>query len=78
MAPNLQQPNGFGDDYFAHTGVSQFKKLWIVVETPRNRSEINRNRFVPVCGLRPGHFGLDVVWFWGRIRSQIGDFPPDS
>jgi hypothetical protein len=33
-------------------------KLWIVVETPSNRSEIYRNRSVPVCGHRPGLFGL--------------------
>ncbi len=39
----------------------------IVVETPRSRSEIDRDRFVPVCGHRPGHFWLGFVWFWGRF-----------
>ncbi len=29
-------------------------------ETPHNRPENDRNRFVPVSGHRPGHFGLGV------------------
>jgi hypothetical protein len=49
-----------------------------MVETPRNRTEIDRNRFVPICGHRPGHFGLGFVWLGGRFEPQIGDFRPDS
>ncbi len=52
--------------------------FWILVETPRNRPEIDRNRFVPVCGRRPGNFGLGVVSFGGRFGSQIDDSRPDS
>ncbi len=43
-----------------------------------NRSEIVRNRFVPVCGHRPGHFGRGFVRFWSRFGSQIDDFRPHS
>ncbi len=57
-------------------------KNWIVVETHGNLFEIDRNRFVPVCGNRPDIFGLvpsglgaDVgpkSTIFGRILKQIG------
>ncbi len=37
-------------------------KSWVVVETPRNRTEIDRNRFVPVCGQA----------FWAWLRPVLG------
>ncbi len=40
---------------------------WIVVETRRNRSEPDRNRFAPVCGRRPRSFWIWFVPFWGRF-----------
>ncbi len=33
-------------------------KFWIEAETPQNPSEIDRDRFVPVCGNRPVILGL--------------------
>ncbi len=48
----------------------------IVVATSQNRPNIDRNRFVPVCGHRPGHFGIGFVRFLGRFGSN--DFRPDS
>ena len=45
-------------------------KLWIVVEAPRNRSEIDRNRFVPVCGHCPGHFWLGFVRFGADLDPK--------
>jgi hypothetical protein len=35
---------------YTRLGYLAVYKFWIVVETPRNRSDIDRNRFVPVCG----------------------------
>ncbi len=52
-------------------------KFWIVVETPRNRSDIDRNRFEPVCGHRPGPLWLGFVRFVGRFGFQLDDFRPD-
>ncbi len=49
-------------------------QFWIVVETPRNRSKLDRNWFLPVCGHRPVHFWLGFVRFGGRFGSQIDDF----
>ncbi len=48
-------------------------KFWIVAETLRSRSEINRNRFVPVCGQHPEHYWLGFIRFWGRFGTHIDD-----
>ncbi len=38
-----------------------FYKNRIVIEAPRNRARIVRNRCVPVCGHRVGYFGLGLA-----------------
>ncbi len=53
-------------------------KFWIVVETPLNRSEIERTRFGPICGHHPGHFGLGLVRFGGRFGAGLESFGPHS
>ncbi len=58
--------------------LSRSLKVWIVVETHRKGSEIDRNRCVSVCGHRPGHFGLGFVGFGDRFGPQIVDFRPGS
>jgi hypothetical protein len=49
-------------------------KLWIVAETPRNLSEVDRNRFVPGCGHRTGHYWLGSVRSGGRFGLQSDVF----
>ncbi len=51
---------------------------WIAVETLQNRHKIDRDRFAPVCGHRPGHGCLGFVRFGGRLGAQIDDFRPGS
>jgi hypothetical protein len=50
------------------------EKFWIVVETPRNRSKIDRDVFVPVCGHRPGHFWLGIVRFGADLGPKSKNF----
>ncbi len=44
-----------------------------MVGTVRNRSEIDRNRFVSACGHQPGHFRFGFVRFGGRFGSNLDE-----
>ncbi len=44
----------------------------IFVETRRNRPSVARNRCVPVCGHRSGHFWRGFVRLGGRLRFPAG------
>ncbi len=66
-----QKGKKINDKFEAPQGLRRSRtlnKVWIVVETPRNRSEIDRNRFVSDC---PG--------IWGLVSSGLGaDLDPKS
>jgi hypothetical protein len=53
------------------------EKFRIVVETRRKRPRIVRNRCVPVCGYRAGHFGLGLAQLQAQIRFETEDSRPD-
>ncbi len=67
MAPIRINPRGFGDDYFAHTGISHFKSF----EASSKHAEIEPESFgIVVCqfaGTVPGIVGL--VWPSFRPKS---------
>ncbi len=59
---------------FSRLSYLAVNEFWNVVETRRNRSEIDRNRLVPVC---PGVFGL-VSSGLGADVPHIDDVRADS
>ncbi len=44
-------------------------KFWIVAERPRNGSEIDRNRFVQICGHRPVAVLWEVIFQFVKDRK---------
>ncbi len=70
MAPNPMDYIGSSATMISHTGILQFKSFGSRSKHPETVSKIDRNRFMPVCGHRPGHLWLGFVWFWGSIGAQ--------